>query len=154
MKTEERLSEIVRKLDDIVVTSGIDKGVILKSWDSPTHKEVVNGESLTVYDHENFSPLGDALIELYELASGGELRWYTWDQVSQDIWNGDIWWYDDGESIYPVNLGWVHEDGKSTPFATQGQWGWGRSRTLQEMGGRWRPCIEPEPDRAYRDCGG
>jgi hypothetical protein len=77
-------------------------------------------------------------------------QWYTWDQVSRDVWDGDLWWYDDGELIYPVNLGWAHEDGKSTPFATQGQWGWGRSRTLQEMGGRWRPCMEPEADKAYR----
>lgn len=148
----ERLSEIVRKLGDIVETSGVDKGCVLLSEDSPTHPETMpDGKVIEVYDHENFSPLGDALVELFEIAAGLPLRWYTWDQVSRDLWIGDLWWYDNGESIFPVNIAWC-PTGQHF-FATVGQWGWTRSQTLQEMGGRWRPCIEPEPDHGYRNGG-
>ena len=59
------MQEVQRKLEEIVVTDGVDKGVILLSQDGPTHydKEL----KCQVYDHEHFSPLGDALIELYDM---------------------------------------------------------------------------------------
>ena len=53
------------KLQEIVVTDGCDKGVVLLSHDGPTHYD--HEIQCQVYDHENFSPLGDALIELYEM---------------------------------------------------------------------------------------
>lgn len=75
--------------------------------------------------------------------------WYEWHQVSREIWQGDIWWHDNGEQIYPVNIAW--NPTTLTFFATVGQWGWSRAQDLSEMGGRWMPCIEPEPDAAYRE---
>jgi len=52
-----------RLLERIVCTEGSDRGVVLLSNDSPTHYDpAAKGQ---VYDHENFSPLGDALIELH-----------------------------------------------------------------------------------------
>jgi hypothetical protein len=149
MNSEERLSEIIRKIEDMVVTTGIDKGVVLLSNESPTHAEVISGKSIQVYDHENFSPLGDALIELYELASGGALRWYTWDKVSRDVWNGSLWWWDNGEQVCPVNIEWCPTSQQF--FATLGQWGWTRAQMLEEMRGMWRPCIEPDTDKAYHE---
>lgn len=66
-----RLATIRVKLQDIVCTEPPDEGVVLLSDDSTTHKEkmLVSGVEfdVEVYDHEHFSPLGDALIELYEL---------------------------------------------------------------------------------------
>lgn len=64
------LAEIRTKLESIVCTEGTDAGVVLLSQDAPTHTEIVQGQPMQVYDHEYFSPLGDALIELYLLAGG------------------------------------------------------------------------------------
>lgn len=71
-----------------------------------------------------------------------EVTWYTWDQVNREIHDGDIWWHDNGDQIFPVNIMWC-PTGKYF-FASLGQWGWTRSQTLKEMGGFWTPCIEPE----------
>lgn len=61
--------ELIRdKLKTIVCTEGCDRGVVLLSNDGPTHYDAET--KCEVYDHENFSPLGDALIELWELAGG------------------------------------------------------------------------------------
>lgn len=60
------MADVTQRLEAIVCTEGCDRGVILLSHEGPTHTEVVNGRPMQVYDHENFSPLGDALIELYE----------------------------------------------------------------------------------------
>ena len=62
-----RMQEIRAKLESIVCTEGEDAGVVLLSQDGPTHTEIVNGQPVQVYDHEYFSPLGDALMELYGL---------------------------------------------------------------------------------------
>jgi hypothetical protein len=64
--TTEQLAEIRNRLEAIVCTDGCDRGVVLLSQDGPTHTEIVNGRPAQVYDHVNFSPLGDALIELYD----------------------------------------------------------------------------------------
>jgi len=57
-------------LGKIVCTEGIDMGVVLLNNDGPTHFEktmTTEGErTVQVYDHMYFSPLGDALIELWE----------------------------------------------------------------------------------------
>lgn len=61
-----RLAAIRDALAKIVISEGEDAGVILLSSDSTTHyAEQAKGQ---VYDHENFSPLGDALVNLARLA--------------------------------------------------------------------------------------
>src|SRR3990167_1823946 len=52
-----QILRIRERVEAIVETDGIDKGMIYLSDYSPTHYD----------DHENASKLGDALIELYEL---------------------------------------------------------------------------------------
>lgn len=52
-------------LETIVVTEGVDRGVVLLSQEAPTNWDA--GAECYVYVHENFSPLGDGLIELYEI---------------------------------------------------------------------------------------
>ncbi len=58
------IAESVAALEKIVEIGGIDQGVVLLSNDGPTHydKEL----KVQVYDHENFSQLGDALVALHE----------------------------------------------------------------------------------------
>lgn len=67
---EVRLAKVAALLEAVVCTVGIDKGIILLSDDGPTHPEVHDGKTIQVYDHAYFSPLGDALIEAWELAKG------------------------------------------------------------------------------------
>lgn len=65
--THARLARIRKIMERTVCTQGIDKGVILLSDHAPTHFEMVDGKKMCVYNHEYFSPLGDALIEVWEL---------------------------------------------------------------------------------------
>jgi len=69
LREAERLRNLVakirEKLEQIVETEGVDKGVIYVSNFSPLHFN--HDLQCQVYDHENFSPLGDALIELHDL---------------------------------------------------------------------------------------
>jgi len=58
------LKEIISDLEKIVITKGDDRGVVLLSNDGPTHYD--SELECEVYDHENFSPLGDALIALHD----------------------------------------------------------------------------------------
>ena len=62
-----RLARIRSMMEDIVCTQGIDKGIILVSDDAPTHREIIDGKTVVVYNHEYFSPLGDALIKVWEM---------------------------------------------------------------------------------------
>ena len=62
-----RIAAIREKLQQIVVTEGEDAGVVLLSQEGPTHTEIHDGRPIAVYDHEYFSPLGDALMELWKL---------------------------------------------------------------------------------------
>jgi hypothetical protein len=57
------LRDILKKIEDIACCEGIDSGVIYKSRESTTHKEVHDGKEISVYDHEHFSELGDALVD-------------------------------------------------------------------------------------------
>jgi hypothetical protein len=67
LMTHAELSQaILDRLEDAVVTSGCDKGVVMLSDHGTTHTEVVEGKSVQVYDNRHFSPLGDALIDVYE----------------------------------------------------------------------------------------
>ena len=62
-----RLSTIRERLSEIVVSEGQDAGVILLSDDSPTHFDPE--AKCQVYNYQNFSPLGDALVALAKLAN-------------------------------------------------------------------------------------
>lgn len=65
-----QIAAIREQLETIVCTEGIDAGVVLLSHDGPTHFDpAVN---MQVYDHEYFSPLGDALIALHDLTTPAE----------------------------------------------------------------------------------
>ncbi len=61
------------QIEQIVCTAGEDAGVVLLSNEGPTSPEIIDGKNVHVYDHAFFSPLGDALIALYESA-GGEVK--------------------------------------------------------------------------------
>jgi len=58
------LKEAREQLEKIVCTVGEDRGVVLLSQEAPTQYS----EKLKchVYTHLNFSPLGDALIKLWD----------------------------------------------------------------------------------------
>lgn len=62
------LDLIRKKLECVVCTKHPDDGVVLLSEHGPTTYDPEL--KIQVYDHDHFSPLGDALIELYELAGG------------------------------------------------------------------------------------
>ena len=62
------LNKIRTKLESIVCTKKPDDGVVLLSYEGTTTYDPEL--KIQVYDHDHFSPLGDALIELYELAGG------------------------------------------------------------------------------------
>lgn len=64
------LMEIRSKIEEAVCTEGCDKGVVMLDHQGTTHydKEL----KVNVYDHEYFSPLGDALIAIHDLTKPGE----------------------------------------------------------------------------------
>lgn len=63
-----RFNAIKAKVEEIVCTKGEDAGVVMLSNDAPATR--VEGFDHPVYDLEYFSPLGEALIEVYKLAGG------------------------------------------------------------------------------------
>jgi hypothetical protein len=69
---EAQIAAIRAKLSEIVCTEGCDAGVVMLSQDGPTHPETHGGRTIQVYDHEYFSPLGDALMEAWKMAGGEE----------------------------------------------------------------------------------
>ena len=62
------LRSAITLLEEIVCVTGSDRGVVLVSGESPTHYDA--GMRCQVYDHENFSQLGDSLIRLHEKLQG------------------------------------------------------------------------------------
>lgn len=70
LKEVERLqsqrAQARERLAKIVVTEGDDAGVVLLSSLAPSHIEKRDGASVRVYDREYFSPLGDAMMELWK----------------------------------------------------------------------------------------
>lgn len=62
---ESRMKNVRTILETAVCTRGCDKGVVLLSNYGPTHPEVIDGKTVQTYDHDCFSPLGDALIEAW-----------------------------------------------------------------------------------------
>ena len=60
-----KITQISDALGAIVIDEGEDAGVILLSWDSPTHYDAKL--KCEVYEYENFSPLGDALVALAKM---------------------------------------------------------------------------------------
>lgn len=65
---QERLAAARAKLQEIVEVEGIDAGVIYLSSDA-TFKDfvTVDGKTVSIYQNQYFSPLGDALIELWKI---------------------------------------------------------------------------------------
>lgn len=68
MSLQEQIDKAKEKLKEIVIPDGIDAGVVLLSNDGPTHWS--EEHQCFVYEHEYFSPLGDALIELWNILNG------------------------------------------------------------------------------------
>ena len=66
-----RLAAIRELLATIVIAEGEDAGVILLSDQSPSHFDPE--AKCQVYDYQNFSPLGDALVALAKLANCKDL---------------------------------------------------------------------------------
>lgn len=67
----EKVAKAKELLEKIVCTEGEDAGVIWLSDHSPTHAHTLaNGRTIRVYDHEYFSPLGDALVGLWKVLNG------------------------------------------------------------------------------------
>lgn len=62
---QQALIEIRELLESVVCTVGPDRGVILMSHEAPTFYDPEL--RCQVFKHAYFSPLGDALISLYEL---------------------------------------------------------------------------------------
>lgn len=96
-----------------------------------------------------FKTTGDEIDREKLRTRTGVQKWYRPEEVSWEIFDGQIWWHDDGEQIYPVNIAFSPTDNRF--FATLGQWGWTRAQFLTDMGGRWMPCVEPLPDKDFRD---
>ena len=64
----DRLKTAAEAVEKIVIDEGTDAGVILLSWESPYHYDA--DAKCQVYDHENFSPLGDAMVALSHVLRG------------------------------------------------------------------------------------
>ena len=79
-----------RKLEEIVCTVGQDRGVVMLSNDGPTHYDAE--QKCQVYDHENFSPLGDALIELHDMLTGISSHPAADDQPITEEWLRGLGW--------------------------------------------------------------
>lgn len=60
-----KLMRLREALQKIVCVDGIDAGAIYLSDESPTHYDAAL--KCHVYEHEYFSPLGDALVELWKM---------------------------------------------------------------------------------------
>jgi hypothetical protein len=86
-----KLALIRTKLQEIVCVVPPDDGVVLLSQDGPcrepTAEERARGWTGQVYVHEHFSPLGDALMELWELAQESVLGTpgYTQEKPNDSI---------------------------------------------------------------------
>lgn len=63
-KLRNKIAAMRRHLESIVCTLGCDKGVVMLCQEGRTHYS--KEHKVQVYNHVNFSPLGDALIELWE----------------------------------------------------------------------------------------
>ena len=64
---ERTLSDVRKAIERIVCTEGEDAGVVLLSQDGVTHREVIDGKTVHVYDLKYFSPLGEVLMGMYRL---------------------------------------------------------------------------------------
>lgn len=62
---EDKLAAARIKLREIVCTEEPDAGVVLLSYDSPTYIDPETGHR--TYRHRYFSPLGDAMMALYQI---------------------------------------------------------------------------------------
>ena len=65
---EQRLAEIARIISTAIETVGEDAGVVILDYQGTTYFD--HELKAHVYDHEYFSPLGDALMAVFKLAKG------------------------------------------------------------------------------------
>jgi len=65
-RLEARLQKIGDAMEKVIVTEGEDAGVVLLSNDAPTTWN--EGLGVAVYDLQYFSPLGAALMALYQIS--------------------------------------------------------------------------------------
>lgn len=105
-----RLNKIAITLETAVCTDGCDKGVVLLSDHGTTHVEHIDRRGVQVYDHEYFSPLGDALIAAWELARNDAFA----ARVNQDTQA-------------------VAEEAASPPDLSRVQSGWASPEAVDEM---------------------
>lgn len=66
-RMQSKLAAVRAKLQKVVITEGVDSGVVLLSSEGTTHSEIRDGKPCQVYDHVHCSALGDALVELWEI---------------------------------------------------------------------------------------
>lgn len=66
----DRIEAAQKVLETIVCTVPPDDGVVLLSNEAPAHWD--DEANCSVYEHEHFSPLGDALIKLRDALAGTE----------------------------------------------------------------------------------
>lgn len=71
-RLDKRLARVAEILEAAVCTQPPDEGVVVLSQDGRTHKETINGKTISVYDNDYFSPLGDALMVAWKIANGLE----------------------------------------------------------------------------------
>lgn len=79
LEAARRLDEAARMLGEIVITVEPDRGVMMLSSDSPTY--YCPERKCQVYKHKNFSPLGDALIELHETLTNRDAGKPDWVRI-------------------------------------------------------------------------
>jgi hypothetical protein len=107
---ERIISDALQILETIVCTVPPDEGVVMLSYEGPSHWDDELGCS--VYDHEYFSPLGDALIKLHDVlggkrpADGGDAITPEWLELIgfDDAGDGCCYWEDDRGRLLETGL--------------------------------------------------
>lgn len=133
------IDKALAALEQIVCIVEPDRGVVLLSNYGPCHYDAE--QKCQVYDHVNFSPLGDALIALHDLlsgepadtaeagegadgeqnteASGGRSFSYEIAAESQDAPAGQSVASQSAE--LPTEPGWYHVEGRPAPLWFDGE---------------------------------
>lgn len=101
-------------LETIVCTVPPDDGVVLLSNDGPSHYD--SEAECVVYDHEHFSPLGDALIKLHDVLQG--TRQPDGGEPLTSEWMTAVGFEDDGDGL-PY---WTDDRGRLLETGTHWEW--------------------------------
>lgn len=73
-------------------------------------------------------------------ASGEAQAWSKSLPNESGLW----WWWNEDEDSMPLPVTIMYSGTSDSYFASEGQWGWTRFQNVEEMGGWWMKCIEPE----------